>query len=290
LSAVPLQMGRERRRGPQGPRSRRSERAAVALVLLVGGILFALPFIWMITSSFKPQNEVLQTPPTLLPKHATLDNFHQLFANLDFGTYLVNTLAVVALSFVGLLFNATAGYAFAKFRFRGKGPLFVGVLATMMIPVQAAMIPTYLILNQVGLVNTRLGIALPTMVAAFQIFLFRQYMSTIPDELLEAARMDGAGELRVLWQIVLPLAKPILAVQATLTFFTAWNSFLWPLILANDQHRYTLSVGMSLLQGEHSSNYGLQMAGAAFMVIPVLLIFVSFQRYVVQGFATSGLK
>jgi multiple sugar transport system permease protein len=213
-----------------------------------------------------------------------------LFGALHFGTYLVNTLIIVAISLAGLLFNAAAGYGFAKFNFRGRGVLFVAVLSTMMIPVQAAMIPTYLLLNQLGLVNTRIGIAMPTLVAAFQIFLFRQFMTTIPDDLLEAARLDGAGELRILLQIVLPLSKPILAVQGTLTFIAAWNSFLWPLILANDQNLYTLSVGMSLLRGEYSSNYGLQMAGAAFMVAPIVLLFVFLQRYVVQAFTTSGLK
>jgi multiple sugar transport system permease protein len=273
-----------------GVRRRRSERVVASVVVLVGGVLFALPFIWSISGAFKSQSEVLDIPPSLFPKHPTLDNFRVLFEQLQFGTYLVNTLIIVALSSIGLFFNAMAGYGFAKFRFRGRGPLFIAVLSTMMIPVQAAMIPTYLILNQVGLVNTRIGIALPTMVAAFQIFLFRQFMTTIPDDLLEAARLDGAGELRILLQLVLPLSKPILAVQGTLTFIAAWNSFLWPLILANDQKLYTLSVGMSLLRGEHATDYGLQMAGAAFMVLPVLLIFVAFQRYVVQAFTTSGLK
>jgi multiple sugar transport system permease protein len=269
---------------------RRIEKAAISLVVLVGGLLFALPFIWSISSAFKPQSEILDVPPSVIPKHPTFENFRELFGALHFGTYLVNTLIIVAISLAGLLFNAAAGYGFAKFNFRGRGVLFVAVLSTMMIPVQAAMIPTYLLLNQLGLVNTRIGIAMPTLVAAFQIFLFRQFMTTIPDDLLEAARLDGAGELRILLQIVLPLSKPILAVQGTLTFIAAWNSFLWPLILANDQNLYTLSVGMSLLRGEYSSNYGLQMAGAAFMVAPIVLLFVFLQRYVVQAFTTSGLK
>src|SRR5216683_1499043 len=140
------------------------------------------------------------------------------------------------------------------------------------------------------LVNTLVGIALPTLVSAFNIFLFRQFMTTIPDELLEAARLDGAGELRILWSIVLPVSKPILAVGGVLTFITGWNSFIWPLIIANDQHNYTLSVGISLLNKQLAINPPLQMAGAALMVIPIMVVFVLFQRYIVRGFTMSGLR
>ncbi|MBA2946993.1 carbohydrate ABC transporter permease [Streptomyces himalayensis] len=271
-------------------RSRRNERRATALVLLIGGLLFAAPFLWSLSSSFKPRDEVLDVPPSLIPDNATWANFARLVTELEFGRYLGNTLVVVALSFAGLLFNAMAGYGFAKFRFRGRNTLFFTVLATMMIPVQVAMIPTYLLLNEAGLTNTRLGIALPTLVSAFGVFLFRQFMTTVPDSLLEAARLDGASEARIFFRIVLPLCGPILAVQGTLTFIAAWNTFLWPLIIANDQNLYTLSVGLSLLRGQNSSDYGLQMAGAVFMVAPVLVVFIAFQRYVVQGFTTSGLK
>jgi multiple sugar transport system permease protein len=183
-----------------------------------------------------------------------------------------------------------AGYGFAKFKFRGKGALFFLVLATLMIPVQVTMIPTYLILNGMKLTNTLVGIALPTLVSGFGVFLFRQFMSTIPDEVLEAARVDGAGEVRTFLQIVLPMSKPILAVQAVLAFITGWNSFLWPLIIASDQNLYTLSVGLSLLNQQLAVDPALQMAAASVMVVPVLLVFVVFQRYVVQGFALSGLK
>jgi multiple sugar transport system permease protein len=146
----------------------------------------------------------------------------------------------VLISFVGLLLMAMAGYGFAKFHFRGRGVMFALVLATMMIPVQVTMIPTYLVLNSVNLTNTLVGIALPALVSAFSIFLFRQFMVTIPDELLEAARLDGAGEARVFASIVLPMSRPILAVQGVLTFIAGWNSFLWPLIIANAEEKYTL--------------------------------------------------
>jgi len=263
---------------------------ALGGVLALGALVTAFPFFWMIGTSFKPQQESLDYPPTVLPQQPTLEWYQTLFTELDFGRYLGNTVIVVLIGFVGLLFMAMAGYAFAKFDFRGRKLMFFVVLATMMIPVQVTMIPTYLILNGLKLTNTLVGIALPTLVTGFSIFLFRQFMTTIPTELLEAARLDGAGEFRTFWQIVLPMSKPILAVQIVLTFISGWNSFLWPLIVASDQKLYTLSVGLALLNQQLAVNPSLQMAAAAVMVVPILLVFVVFQRYVIQGFALSGLK
>jgi multiple sugar transport system permease protein len=265
-------------------------RVVTNVALAVGALLTSLPFFWMVFSSVKPRSESLAYPPTLLPREPTFEYFAQLFTELDFAQYLVNTLVVVAIGFVGMFLMAMAGYAFAKFRFRGKGPMFGAVLATMMIPAQVTMIPTYLVLNAIGLTNTLLGIAVPTLVSAFSIFLFRQFMSTIPNEVLEAARIDGAGELRVFLSIVLPISRPILAVQTVLTFIAGWNSFLWPLIVAGEQSKYTLSVGVALLNQQVSTNPSLQMAGAALMVVPILIVFVIFQRHIVQGFTLSGLK
>jgi multiple sugar transport system permease protein len=163
-------------------------------------------------------------------------------------------------------------------------------LATMMIPIQVTMIPTYLILQHMKLVNTIIGMAIPTLVSGFSIFLFRQFMATIPNEILEAGKLDGAGEWRIFIKIVMPMSIPILAVQAVLTFISGWNSFLWPLILSNDQSKYTLSVGLSLLNKQVSTNPSLQMAAASLMVVPILIVFAFLQKYIVQGFALSGLK
>jgi len=262
----------------------------IGVGLAIGAIITAFPFIWMITSSFKPQSESIDYPPTILPQAPTVEYYLTLFTELDFGRYLVNTVIVVLISYVGLMLMAMAGYAFAKFDFRGKGWMFFLVLATLMIPVQVTMIPTYLIINSLHLTNTLVGIALPTLVSGFSIFLFRQFMTTIPTEMLEAARLDGAGEFRTFWQIVLPMSKPILAVQVVLTFIAGWNSFLWPLILSSDQKLYTLSVGLNLLNQQLAVNPSLQMAGASVMVVPILIVFIIFQRYVIQGFALSGLK
>jgi multiple sugar transport system permease protein len=259
-------------------------------LLTAGAVVTAFPFFWMLTTSLKPLMEAYNYPPTVLPAMPTLGSYRSLFDDFDFGRYLVNTVVLVLIGFVGMFFVAMAGYAFAKFRFRGKGFLFMLVLSTLMVPIQVTMIPTYLILNGLQLTNTLVGIALPTLVSAFNIFLFRQFMSTIPDELLEAARLDGAGELRILWSIVLPMSKPILAVGSVLTFISGWNSFIWPLILANDQQNYTLSVGISLLNKQLAINPPLQMAGASLMVVPIVIVFVIFQRHIVQGFTMSGLR
>lgn len=272
------------------PASHRALAILIGVALAIGAAVTAFPLFWMLSGSLKPQRESIDFPPTLLPQNPTFDHYVRLFTELDFSRYLVNTVIVVLIGGIGILLMAMAGYAFAKFDFRGKGWMFFLVLATLMIPIQVTMIPTYLILNSMKLTNTLVGIALPTLVSGFSIFLFRQFMSTVPTELLEAARLDGAGEFRTFWQIVLPLSKPILAVQVVLTFISGWNSFLWPLIIASDQKLYTLSVGLSLLNQQLAVDPSLQMAAASVMVVPVLIVFVVFQRYVVQGFALSGLK
>ncbi|EKZ4411660.1 carbohydrate ABC transporter permease [Listeria monocytogenes] len=268
----------------------RGAQIAVITILTVGGFFMILPFIWMVLSSLKTDAEILKIPPTIWPETFTLDNFTKLFTEMDFAIYLKNTLIIVFFSFFGLFLNAMAGYGFAKFKFKGKNKLFYLVLATMMIPGQVTMIPVYLLLNAAGLTNTMTGIVLPGLVGAFGIFLFRQFMSTISDDLLEAARLDGASEFYIFWRIVIPISRPVLAVQGILTFIAGWNSFLWPLIIANDEKFYTLSVGLQLLKGKYGSNYALQMAGATFMVIPIILIFMTFQKYILKGFNVSGMK
>lgn len=269
---------------------RRQRITLVGILLTIGAALTAFPFFWMLTTSVKPLRESQAYPPKVLPSTVSFDSYRELFLQLSFGRYLVNTLVVVSISFLGMFFMAMAGYAFAKFRFRGRDVLFMVVLATMMIPIQVAVIPTYLILNSIKLTDTLVGIALPTLVSAFNIFLFRQYMTTIPDEVLDAARLDGAREVRTLVSIVLPMSRPILAVVGVLTFVSGWNSFLWPLIIANDQQNYTLAVGLSLLNKQLTVNPPLQMAGASLMVVPIIVVFVIFQKHIVQGFTTSGLK
>ncbi|GBF75237.1 sugar ABC transporter permease [Paenibacillus sp. 598K] len=276
-------------KGPQTKEDRLFQWVA-GTVLSVFGIFMLVPFAWMMLSAFKTEAEIKRLPPTVWPETFTWDNFGRLFTEMDFGTYLTNTLLITLFAFVGLLLNAMAGFGFAKYRFKGREKMFLLVLATMMIPGQVTMIPVYLILNSVGLTNTMLGIVLPGFSSAFGIFLFRQFMSTLPDEVMEATRLDGASEYRMFAQIVLPMSKPILAVQAILTFIGGWNSFLWPLIIANDQKLYTLSVGLQLLKGQHGTNFALQMAGAAFMVVPIMIVFMFFQKQIIENYNISGIK
>jgi multiple sugar transport system permease protein len=260
------------------------------IVLALFGIMMLLPFIWMVLSTFKPESEVLSIPPTLWPHSFTLSNVEKLFVNMNFGIYLRNTLVIVVFSFAGMFLNAMAGFGFAKYKFKGREPLFYLVLATMMIPGQVTMIPVYLILNAMHLTNTMTGIILPGLVGAFGIFLFRQFIATIPDELLEATRLEGASEFRAFLQIVLPISKPILAVQGILTFIAGWNSFLWPLIIANDEKLYSLSVGLALMKSQSNQNFALQMAGATLMVAPIIIIFIIFQRHIIENYTISGMK
>ncbi|OIK56059.1 sugar ABC transporter permease [Oenococcus oeni] len=262
----------------------------ISVVLLAWGLVTVLPFLWMFLSSFKTNAEISQMTQSFFPKRWTFKNYENLFISGNFGVYLKNTLIITASSFFGLMLNAIAGYGFAKFNFFGKRILFFAVMATMMIPGQVTMIPVYLILNQIKLTNTLLGILLPGLVGAFSIFLFRQFMSNIPNSVIESARIEGAGEWYIFWHLVVPMSRPVIAVQGILTFIGGWNSFLWPLIIANNQKYYTLSVGLQLLQGQHTSDYGIQMAGSSFMVIPIIIIFLIFQKYILQGFSVQSEK
>ncbi|ASZ07640.1 MULTISPECIES: carbohydrate ABC transporter permease [Enterococcus] len=270
--------------------SNRRVKFVMGLVLTIGALVWMLPFIWMLLSSLKTDMEIMQFPPRIFPEKASLDNFIELFNAFDFTTYLKNTLIVVAFSFLGMIFNAMAGFGFAKYKFKGREPLFYLVLATMMIPGQVTMIPVYLIMNSMNLTNTMPGIVLPGLVGAYGIFLFRQFMSAISNELLEAARLDGASEWFIFTRIILPISKPVLAVQGIATFIGGWNSFLWPLIMASDEKYYTLSVGLQLLKGQYANNYALQMAGSAFMVVPIIIIFMFLQKYILDGYNVSGNK
>lgn len=262
----------------------------LAIVLLMVGCIVCFPFFWMILSSFKTNLEISQSVPTFLPQKPTMGNFQSLFEGMSFGKYLTNTLIVTAYSFLSVLFNAMAGYGFAKYKFKGQNQLFVLVLVTMMIPAQVTMIPMYLLMSQVGLTDTFTGIVMPGLAAAFSIFLFRQFMGTISDDFLEAARIDGAGETYIFARIVIPLTKPIVSLQIILTFINGWNSFLWPLIMSNDDSHYTLSVGLALLQNMYAQDFGLLMAGATVMIIPVIIVYGIFQKQVIKGISLSSYK
>ncbi len=259
--------------------------------LLVLALVSLAPLLWMASVSFMPTGEASHFPPPLLPSGATLANYRELFARTGMARNFGNSLLVsVAITLGSLLVNTLAGYAFAKLRFAGKERIFQILLAALVIPAQVAMLPLFLMMKQLGLVNSFGGVIVPALATVFGIFLVRQYARSIPDELLEAARIDGAGELRIFFQIVLPMLKPVLVTLAIFTFMAAWNDFMWPLIVLTDQDHYTLPVALASLSREHIMDVEMMMAGAVVTVLPVLLLFLLLQRYYIQGLLLGSVK
>jgi len=260
-------------------------------VLGLGLVLTLFPLLWMLSVSFMPATEANLFPPRLLPDAPTLAHYRDLFSRLHLGRYLFNsTLLAGAITLLSLLINSLAGYAFAKFRFAGRDRLFRLLLAALVIPAQVAMLPLFLLLKQLGLINTYWGVIIPGMASIFGIFLIRQYALSIPDSLLDAARIDGAGEFRIYWSLVVPLCKPILVTLAIFTFLGAWNDFMWPLIILTDQEMYTLPVALANLVGEHVQDTELIMAGAVLTVLPVLVLFLALQQYYIAGLLLGSIK
>ncbi len=265
--------------------------------LLVNGALLALamvslaPLLWMVSVSLMPAGEASAFPPPLLPSEPTALNYHALLARTGMARNFANSLLVAgAITAGSLLVNTLAGYAFAKLRFRGRERLFQLLLAALVVPAQVAMLPLFLLMKQLGLVNTYGGVVVPALASVFGIFLVRQYARSIPDELLEAARMDGAGEGRIFFSIVLPMLKPVLVTLAIFSFMAAWNDFMWPLIVLADQEHYTLPVALATLSREHIMDVEMMMAGAVVTVLPVLLLFLLLQRYYIQGLLLGSVK
>ena len=271
-----------------------NHRLASAIIngLLIGLAALSLaPLLWMLSVSLMQPGEASAFPPPLWPKAATLANYHELFARAGMGRYLANSFFIAsATTLLSLLFNVSAGYAFAKLEFAGREKVFAMLLAALVIPGQVAMMPLFLMLKQMGLVNTYGGAIVPGMAGIFGIFLVRQYARTIPDELLEAARIDGAGEFRIFWQIVLPALKPIMVTLAIFSFLGSWNDFMWPLIVLTDGHLHTLPVALASLSREHVQDNELMMAGSVVTVLPVLMLFLSMQRYYLQGLLMGSVK
>lgn len=269
-------------------------RRVLYVVLSIGLIGFAGPFVWMLLSSFKPESELRRVPATWLPETVTLDNFRTIFTGLDFPTYFANSLIVATAVTVGnLALCSMLGYVLAKIDFPGRRVLFLLVIGTLMIPAMVTFVPQFVLVSKFGLVNTYPGLALPLLALAgpLGVFLMRQYIGELPDELIDSARIDGAGELQIFLRIIIPLSKPALATLTIVTFLGAWNNFLIPLVMAQTEDMYTMPVALALYSvGQNSTHFGLLMAGAVVVVLPVLLIFVALQRYFVQGIAMTGFK
>jgi multiple sugar transport system permease protein len=270
----------------------RGARIALYAILILGLLVVVGPFLWMALASFKPEAEIRAAPPTWWPHTWTLANYDSLFTRLDFPRYFTNSLVVAVLTTVGnLLFCSLLGYALAKLTFPGRRLLFLTVLGMLMVPGMVLFVPQFVLVSNLGLANSYAGLVLPFLAGPFGVFLMRQFLLSIPDDLLEAARVDGAGEWRIFWRVVLPLCRPALATLGILTFLTSWNNFLWPLVVATTADKYTLPVALALFSvGQHRADFGLLLAGAVVVVLPVLIVFLLLQRHFMRGIATTGLK
>ena len=281
---------------PTGRRSEGRVRKPVLYVIASLGLLvMAAPLLWMALSAFKTKKDLTASPPVWLPSQWTLSNFSELLDQLDMPRYFMNSLIVAVLVTVcNLLFCSMVGYALAKLDFTGRSKVFGVVLIALMVPGNLLILPLYVLMNKLGLIDTYAGLVLPFAAGAFGVFLMRQFMQSVPDELLEAARIDGAGEWYIFFRIVLPLVRPALATLAIFTFLGSWNNFVWPLIATNDPGKYTLPVALATFANDPNRTIaggnGMLMAGSLLVVLPVLVVFIALQRHFTQGIATAGLK
>lgn len=265
--------------------------ALIWLAIAGGALVMVFPIYWMLATAIRPRDEIFASLVTLIPSAFTWDNVTAIWQRTPMLAWAGNSLFIAIVGVVVTVFaNLLCGYTFAKFRFRGRNVLFFAILGALMIPIQVIMVPEFLIVSQLGLLNSPWGVILPRAAEAFGIFMVRQFMVSIPDELLEAARLDGAGEFRIFLRVVLPLSKPIIAVLVIFTFMWRWNDFAWPLVVLTDHAQYTLPLGLNLLRSETNPEWGQVMAMAMFALLPMIAIFLAFQRYLVQGIASTGLK
>ncbi|MDX3247106.1 carbohydrate ABC transporter permease [Streptomyces sp. ME18-1-4] len=281
------------------PTGRRSEgrvrKPLLYVIASLGLLVMAAPLLWMALSAFKTKKDLTASPPVWLPSQWTLSNFSELFDQLDMPRYFMNSLIVAVLVTVcNLLFCSMVGYALAKLDFTGRSRVFGIVLIALMVPGNLLILPLYVLMNKLSLIDTYAGLVLPFAAGAFGVFLMRQFMQSVPDELLEAARIDGAGEWYIFFRIVLPLVRPALATLAIFTFLGSWNNFVWPLIATNDPGKYTLPVALATFANDPNRTIaggnGMLMAGSLLVVLPVLVVFIVLQRHFTQGIATAGLK
>jgi multiple sugar transport system permease protein len=272
-------------------RRRRLEVLAVNGALVAGALVTLAPLLWMVSASFMQPGEANTVPPPLWPRQPTLANYTALFTRLDMlRHFLASALVSVLATVASVLVNSLAGYAFAKLPFHGRDRLFGGLVAGLVVPAQVAMLPLFLLLRELHLVNTYAGVLVPYLASIFGIFLIRQYTLGVPDELLDAARIDGASEFMVFRLVALPVIQPIVVTLAAFTFLSAWNDFMWPLIVLSDGAKHTLPVALASLVGEHVQDTELMMAGSLLTILPALAVFLVFQRTYVRGIMAGGVK
>ncbi|WP_440446408.1 carbohydrate ABC transporter permease [Neobacillus bataviensis] len=263
----------------------------IYLALSVLVCIFIFPVIWVVLSSIKDSTELYSWPPKFIPDHPTFENFIAAFEKGNFGTYFLNsTFVTVTATVLTLIINTMAGYALAKYRFKGDTWLLIGFISTLMIPLEVIMTPIFSVISKLGLYNSLWGIIIPPAATPTGVFLIRQYLLTVPDELIEAARIDGAGEWKIFWKLIVPIAKPIISVLAIFSFMWRWDDFIWPLIVISDPTKYTVQLALSNFIGEFNVDWGSLLAMSVVTMIPVLIVFLIFQKQFIQGMATSGMK
>lgn len=275
--------------------SRRFSALMLNLAVAIGGIITVLPLVWMVSASFKRLSEIYRFPPTLIPQTFTVANYERLLRDWPFLQWYWNSFMVAVLvTLATLLFSSLAGFGFAKYRFRGSRALFMLMLGSTMIPFELILVPLFILMSRLGWTNSYASLIIPFMAPAIGIFLMRQYISTLPTELVEAARIDGASELTIYWRIILPLARPALGALAVLTFLGSWNSFLWPLTVLRDRANMTFPVGLANMVGGVTAGseppVGATMAASTLVTIPVIIVFLLVQRHYVEGLTAASIK
>lgn len=261
----------------------------VYVLLALGGIIMIFPFVWMVATSFKQPWDVFNL--SIIPPEATFNNYIRLFEKSNFPRWFLNSFVVgLLVTFSVLFFDSLVGYTLCKFNFRGKKIIFILILSTMMIPTEMLVIPWYIMSNKWGWVDSYWGIMFPGIMTGFGTFLMRQFFQGVPDELLDAARIDGLNEFQIWWKVAMPLVKPAISALAIFTFLGNWNAFLWPLIVISKTELYTLPVGLAFFSGEFQTEWEMVMTGASVATIPVLIVFLIFQKQIIKGIALSGLK
>lgn len=270
---------------------RKNKQAAVYAACVILAIIFLFPILWIILSSFKDGSELFRFPPTLLPENPTIVNYKMALEKGDFALFFKNSTMVAIISTViTVMINTMAGYAFAKYQFKGRDLIFVFFISTLMLPLEVLMIPIFQVVKFLGMYNSFAGIIIPPAATPAGVFLLRQYFLTVPDDLIEAARIDGASELSIFIRLMLPIAKPAMSVLAIFAFMWRWNDFMWPLLVIRDTEKYTLQLALANFNGQYSVDWNSLIAMSVVTMIPVLIVFLIFQKQFIQGMVTSGMK
>lgn len=289
-AAIPMQ-GTDQRARTRARLARRAGRALLYIVLIAAALAMIFPFIWMVLISLKPEAEVVHYPPQLWPNHWTLTSYRDVWSRIPFARFFLNSIVFAGgVTAISLFLDSLTAYALARLQFPGRNIIFLLILALLMVPFQVTLIPLFNIIFQIGWLNTYQGLIIPRATNAFGIFLLRQFFVTVPSELDEAARIDGAGEFGIYWRIILPLSMSALATLAVFHFMYNWNDFLWPLIITTDTSMQTLPAGLALFMGQHVVEYSLLMAGATLALAPLIIAFLCAQRYFVQGITLGAVK